>query len=143
MSTIKCTGNDGCPICKMMAECKPKKQYAVNVVDKNTGEMKVMRLSEEEYDQYMKAVSGSVRKYTGKFWNVVLPVGLTLLGFACVFGFFVDIYQNGSVTFIGRIYATIGLVVSFAFLMIKAILDRSDEDALVKLEKKGHLSFYR
>ena len=51
-STIACTGNDDCPICKTFSEfSKPKKKFMVNILDEADGEMKIMTLSESAYKQ--------------------------------------------------------------------------------------------
>ena len=51
MSSINCSGNDNCPICQMFGSQTLVKKRLVNVIDKTDGEMKVMEISEDTYNE--------------------------------------------------------------------------------------------
>ena len=68
-STVACTGNNGCPICKTFSEMsRPKKKFIVNVIDKSDGTMKTMSLSESAYKQIVGKVKRMSRLQRIKNW---------------------------------------------------------------------------
>ena len=82
-----------------------------------------------------------MRKYLGKFWNVVLPIGLMLVMFS---GLALIVCTNKMPDL--RWVNVIGYVMTFtsmiAFSGIRNMIDKSDIKALEELEAKGFVNFY-
>jgi len=59
MNTVPCTCGDDitCPICDMFKQFKPVKKYALNVIDRKTGKMNVIMLSEKAYKRMNRHIA--------------------------------------------------------------------------------------
>ena len=67
------------------------------------------------------------RKYTGKFWNVLLPIGLFSIAFMACANVVLDALKHScNLSWIGWIYVATAFISSMVFKMIQVHIDKSD-----------------
>ncbi len=66
---ISCTGNDDCPICQLngkFGSFPAVTKYALNVIDKVSGKLSIMMVSEQEHKRLMAIVDNK------PFWQRIV-----------------------------------------------------------------------
>jgi hypothetical protein len=70
---VSCNGNDNCTICQLHNSFSmPSKRYAVNVLDPHDNKIKVMSLTEEQYNSIINVAFKTT--FVKRFWSVIRKI---------------------------------------------------------------------